>query len=100
MFLTVWLAGLWSLPVEFDGYLATYARWSAAPACVSADPDMFLPDVGVNVGPAKVVCLSCDVRDECLELGLLPENLQKFSGVWGGMSVVERRRLAGERGLL
>ena len=36
------------------------------------------------------MCLTCDVRDECLEYAL--GNDERF-GIWGGMSERERRKL-------
>jgi WhiB family redox-sensing transcriptional regulator len=36
------------------------------------------------------VCLSCDVRVECLEYALA--NDERF-GIWGGLSERERRRI-------
>ena len=39
---------------------------------------------------AKGICLSCDVREECLEYALA--NDERF-GIWGGLSERERRKL-------
>ncbi|NDH88296.1 MAG: WhiB family transcriptional regulator, partial [Actinobacteria bacterium] len=39
---------------------------------------------------AKRVCLSCEVRNDCLEYAL--SNDERF-GIWGGLSERERRRL-------
>jgi WhiB family redox-sensing transcriptional regulator len=36
------------------------------------------------------VCLSCEVRSECLEYALAHD--ERF-GIWGGLSERERRRL-------
>ena len=39
---------------------------------------------------AKRVCLTCDVRGECLEYALAHD--ERF-GIWGGLSERERRKL-------
>ena len=36
------------------------------------------------------MCLTCDVRDECLEYAL--QHDERF-GIWGGLSERERRKL-------
>ncbi|MFP5577158.1 MAG: WhiB family transcriptional regulator [Acidimicrobiia bacterium] len=62
----------------------------AVGACRGADPDVFFPDRGESLEPAKRICGECVVRDECLEHAL--RNGERF-GVWGGTSERERRRL-------
>jgi WhiB family redox-sensing transcriptional regulator len=59
-------------------------------SCRGLDPDLFFPDRGSTVVPAKAVCTDCIVRDECLDYAL--DNNERF-GVWGGTSERERRRL-------
>ena len=59
-------------------------------SCRGMDPDIFFPDRGESLRPAKAVCEDCIVRDECLEFAL--DNRERF-GVWGGTSERERRRL-------
>lgn len=44
---------------------------------------------GNHAGPAKRVCALCPVRQQCLDLALA-NNEQH--GIWGGMSVHERRQ--------
>lgn len=74
------------LPVlDFDP-----APWTADAACAGVEPNLFFPTVGENVNPAKAVCATCTVRAECLQYAL--ETHQRY-GVWGGMSVKERRHL-------
>ena len=48
-----------------------------------------VPVVSIAV-EAKKVCVSCDVRGECLEYAL--EKDERF-GIWGGLSERERRKL-------
>jgi len=58
--------------------------------CAQTDPEAFFPEKGGSTREAKRVCLSCDVRAECLEYALAHD--ERF-GIWGGLSERERRRL-------
>ena len=58
--------------------------------CAQTDPEAFFPEKGGSTREAKKVCLSCDVRGECLEYAL--PNDERF-GIWGGLSERERRKL-------
>ncbi len=69
--------------------------WRDFAACRDTDPDLFFP-VGTT-GPAieqienaKAVCRQCDVQSLCLEYAL---STNQDSGVWGGTSEEERRKL-------
>ena len=64
--------------------------WQERALCAQTDPEAFFPEKGGSTRDAKRVCLSCDVRVECLEYAL--ENDERF-GIWGGLSERERRRL-------
>jgi WhiB family redox-sensing transcriptional regulator len=55
--------------------------WQERALCAQTDPEAFFPEK---------VCLSCDVRSECLEYALAHD--ERF-GIWGGLSERERRRL-------
>jgi WhiB family redox-sensing transcriptional regulator len=69
--------------------------WRDAAACRDTDPDLFFP-IGTTgpavdqISAAKQVCDSCPVKDPCLEFALANN---QDSGVWGGTSEEERRRL-------
>jgi WhiB family redox-sensing transcriptional regulator len=70
-------------------------EWRVESACKDTDPDLFFP-VGTT-GPAieqieaaKAVCGICPVQSQCLEFALATN---QDSGVWGGTSEDERRRL-------
>jgi WhiB family transcriptional regulator, redox-sensing transcriptional regulator len=72
--------------------------WHHQAACRTEEPELFFP-IGTS-GPAlgqlaeaKSVCRGCPVVSECLAWAL--ESGQN-SGVWGGMSEDERRRLQQE----
>ena len=64
--------------------------WQERALCAQTDPEAFFPEKGGSTREAKKVCVSCDVRAECLEYAL--ENDERF-GIWGGLSERERRRL-------
>jgi WhiB family redox-sensing transcriptional regulator len=69
--------------------------WRAESACRDTDPDLFFP-VGTTgpaieqIDAAKAVCAECPVQSQCLEFALATN---QDSGVWGGTSEDERRRL-------
>lgn len=63
--------------------------WLERALCAQTDPEAFFPDKGGSTREAKKVCLTCEVRAECLEAALL--NDERF-GIWGGLSERERRR--------
>ncbi len=69
-----------------DGLLG----WQERALCAQTDPEAFFPEKGGSTREAKKVCLSCDVRGECLEYAL--SNDERF-GIWGGLSERERRKL-------
>ena len=70
-------------------------EWRRTAACRDTDPDLFFP-VGTT-GPAieqienaKAVCRQCDSQRDCLEFALATN---QDSGIWGGTSEEERRKL-------
>ena len=67
--------------------------WAAAAACYGTDPDeLFVQGAAQN--RAKLICMGCQVRTECLADAL--DNRVEF-GVWGGMTERERRALLRRR---
>ena len=64
--------------------------WQERALCAQTDPEAFFPEKGGSTREAKRVCLTCEVRSECLEYAL--ENDERF-GIWGGLSERERRKL-------
>jgi WhiB family redox-sensing transcriptional regulator len=64
--------------------------WQERALCAQTDPEAFFPEKGGSTREAKRVCLSCDVRGECLEYALAHD--ERF-GIWGGLSERERRKL-------
>jgi WhiB family redox-sensing transcriptional regulator len=65
-------------------------EWTERALCAETDPEAFFPEKGGSTREAKKVCLSCDVRGECLDYALAHD--ERF-GIWGGLSERERRRL-------
>jgi WhiB family transcriptional regulator, redox-sensing transcriptional regulator len=64
--------------------------WQERALCAQTDPEAFFPEKGGSTREAKRVCLTCDVRGDCLEYALM--NDERF-GIWGGLSERERRKL-------
>ena len=64
--------------------------WQERSLCAQTDPEAFFPEKGGSTREAKKVCVSCEVRVECLEYAL--EHDERF-GIWGGLSERERRKL-------
>ena len=69
--------------------------WRDRSACRDTSPDLFFP-VGTT-GPAieqiteaKAVCATCEAQGPCLEYAMVTN---QDSGVWGGTSEEERRKL-------
>ncbi len=69
--------------------------WRSMAACQDTDPDLFFP-VGTTgpaieqIANAKAVCDICPAKEPCLEFAL---STNQDSGVWGGTSEEERRKL-------
>jgi WhiB family redox-sensing transcriptional regulator len=64
--------------------------WQERALCAQTDPEAFFPEKGGSTREAKRVCLTCDVRGDCLDYAL--EHDERF-GIWGGLSERERRKL-------
>ncbi len=84
------MALAWSRSIEWD-----VEDWRDRAACRDTDPDLFFP-VGSTgaaieqIESAKQVCCSCESVRSCLEFALATN---QESGIWGGTSEDERRRL-------
>lgn len=69
--------------------------WRSTAACSDTDPSLFFP-VGTTgpaleqIAAAKAVCNTCDAKESCLQFAL---STNQDSGVWGGTSEEERRKL-------
>ena len=65
--------------------------WTEDALCAQVGGDLWFPDQGEPTAAAKRICALCPVRKECLEYSLQHE-IPK--GIWGGLSALERQRLA------
>jgi WhiB family redox-sensing transcriptional regulator len=75
---------------DVTGDLPEELAWQERALCAQTDPEAFFPEKGGSTREAKRVCMSCDVRPECLTYALA--NDERF-GIWGGLSERERRRV-------
>jgi WhiB family transcriptional regulator, redox-sensing transcriptional regulator len=66
-------------------------EWQDLALCAETDPELFFPEKGGGSRDAKRICRQCPVRAECLEYALAND---ERVGVWGGLSVSERDRMA------
>lgn len=73
-----------------DEFLARPEPWMADALCAQVDGDLWFPERGGSAAEAKRICRSCPVRAQCLELALE----QRETGIWGGTSEHERRRMS------
>ena len=69
--------------------------WRHNAVCREEDPELFFPvgDTGpalLQIEEAKAVCRRCPVMETCLQWAM---DTGQDSGVWGGMSEQERRKL-------
>ncbi|WP_278195763.1 WhiB family transcriptional regulator [Streptomyces cylindrosporus] len=76
--------------------------WVERAACRDADPDTFFPPAGGaeasdREAAAKRLCARCPVTRECLREALQHE---EGTGIWGGLSVRERREVLRVAGTL
>ncbi len=67
-----------------------FPEWQENALCAQTDPESFFPEKGGSTREAKRICVSCEVRTQCLEYALAHD--ERF-GIWGGLSERERRRL-------
>ena len=73
------------------------ARWTEYALCKGLDSNWFFGDDRGNsphVTRAKKICHDCPAKDECLTLAL---ETGERHGIWGGMTVGQRRRLGTNR---
>lgn len=70
--------------------LPTAPAWTVDALCAQTDPEVFFPEKSGTTKPAKRICDGCPVRQQCLDYAL--DNEEPF-GIWGGLSVRERRAL-------
>ena len=64
------------MDVDDEGALG----WQERALCAQTDPEAFFPEKGGSTREAKKVCLSCDVRGECLEYALVQRRAVRHLG--------------------
>ncbi|GAA4179102.1 WhiB family transcriptional regulator [Streptosporangium oxazolinicum] len=66
--------------------------WAARGACATSDPELFFPltPSAEHEARAKAVCERCPVLEECRAYAL---RAAEPEGIWGGLTVRERRGL-------
>ena len=69
--------------------LPEISRWQDLAACRGMDPNIFFPELGESVEPAKAICAKCPVAPDCLEYALTLADV--YPGIWGGTSARQRR---------
>lgn len=72
------------------------APWRRQAACRTEDVNLFFAEQGDmdTVAAAKAVCRRCPVQPECLDFAITNNEL---SGIWGGFSRKDRRRIKKRR---
>lgn len=68
----------------------TRSTFWAQGACLELPAEWFYPARGESTANAKAVCATCTVRVECLAWAV---DNRETSGIWGGTSERERRRI-------
>lgn len=68
--------------------------WTRYANCRGADSEIFFPERGESVKPAKAICSVCVVQLRCLKDAM--DRKERF-GIWGGLSERERRRVRSQR---
>lgn len=87
--MTEWRTGKKVKPVN----LFLNETWVEDALCAQTDPEIFHPDKGQSSFPARLICRKCAVRAECLDYALR----HNVTGVWGGKSEHQRRKMKQER---
>jgi WhiB family redox-sensing transcriptional regulator len=64
----------------------TGAKCAGLAGAVAAE--IFFPSRGTSLAPARAICGTCPVREDCLDFAL---RTGQHHGVWGGYSERERR---------
>ena len=82
--------------VHTTGRNDTGLSWQDLGACRGLDATIFYPDPDDEVGTdrALAVCEGCMVRESCLEHALA---IREHTGIWGGATERERRRMLRRR---
>jgi Transcription factor WhiB len=66
------------------------AGWRDRAGCRGTDPGVFFPGRGESAEPARRICASCPVRQQCLDYAISHGIVH---GIWGGLAERDRRAL-------
>jgi WhiB family redox-sensing transcriptional regulator len=66
--------------------------WTLDALCSQTDPEIFFPEKGGNPAPAKAICHSCSVVNQCRTYALADPSIR---GVWGGTTFLQRKQTRG-----
>lgn len=69
-------------------------NWMDDALCREVGPEVFFPDPEMQSRAALEICRRCDVEIECLDYAL---RIGPVSGIWGGTTETERRRMKRKR---
>lgn len=69
-------------------------EWMDDALCREVGPEPFFPDSDISPRDALEICHRCDVEIECLTFAL---TIGPVSGIWGGTTEADRRRLKRRR---
>lgn len=69
-------------------------KWWHLGACKGLEAGIFYPDDEHEAQAAKSVCEGCEVKATCLDHAL---TFREKSGVWGGATERDRRRILRQR---
>ncbi len=75
------LEGALALALELPGFFSEAA-------CVGSDPVLFDGETIGAILEAKKICSDCPIKDLCLDWAMLTQD----SGVWGGLTPLERKK--------
>ncbi|MDG1465441.1 MAG: WhiB family transcriptional regulator [Acidimicrobiales bacterium] len=87
---------LTAMDVEALEGVDTSGQWYLRSACRGLEASIFYPDPDVteDVARALAVCAACEVREVCLAHAL---GRREPTGIWGGTTERERRRVLRRR---
>lgn len=93
--MTILNAGMRRATTNAVSVPASTSSWQRHGACRGEDPDLFFPtggraEVRKQSGEAQRVCFQCPVMQQCLNWAL---ETGQDTGVWGGLSAEDRRRM-------
>lgn len=78
----------------FSEHITFDEEWKKLAECKGLNTEIFYPSDGLGVIAAKKICAMCVVKQNCLDYAI---KHQHISGVWGGASERDRKRIVKNR---